>query len=69
MDVKKDIENFVKKNATKEFKFEKFEYLPFKISKINKENLFSDFKENSKNNPINQDKVIEMVKKYFFNRI
>ena len=65
MDVKKDIENFVKKNATKEFKFEKFEYIPFKISKINKENLFSDFKENSKNNPINQDKVIEMVKKYF----
>ena len=67
MDVKNSIEDFIMRNATKEFKFHKFEYIPFKISQINKNLLFSDFKDNSKN-PINQEKVIELVKKYFIEK-
>ena len=64
IDVKNEINNFVMNNATKEFKFHKFEYIPFKINNINKNFLFSDIKENPKN-PINKEKVIELVKKYF----
>ena len=64
IDVKNEINNFVMNNATKEFKFQKFEYIPFKINNINKNFLFSDIKENPKN-PINKEKVIELVKKYF----
>ena len=64
IDVKNEIQNILINNSSKEFKFEKFEYIPFKIKNINKELLFSDMKINSKNQ-INQDKVIEMVTKYF----
>ena len=64
IDVKSEIQNILINYSSKEFKFEKFEYIPFKIKNINKELLFSDIKLNSKNQ-INQDKVIEMVTKYF----
>ena len=64
INVKNNIKDFVMKNATKQFKFQEFEYIPFHINQINKALLFSDLKENSKN-PINQEKVIEMVKNYF----
>ena len=64
IDVKNEIQNILISNSSKEFKFEKFEYIPFKIKNINKELLFSDMKINSKNQ-INQEKVIEMVTKYF----
>ena len=64
INVKNNIKDFVMKNATKQFKFQEFEYIPFHINQINKALLFSDLKENSKN-PINQEKVIEMVKTYF----
>lgn len=64
MDIKDEIQNILMKNASKEFKFEKFEYIPFNINNINKALLFSDIKVNQKNQ-INQDKVIEMVKNYF----
>ena len=64
INVKNNIKDFVMKNATKQFKFQEFEYIPFHINQINKALLFSDFKENSKN-PINQEKVIEMIKNYF----
>ena len=64
INIKTNINYFIMKNATKEFKFHKFDYIPFKIKQINKALLFSDKKENPKN-PINQEKVIEMVKKYF----
>jgi len=64
INVKNNIKDFVMKNATKQFKFQEFEYIPFHINQINKALLFSEQKENSKN-PINQEKVIEMVKKYF----
>ena len=64
INVKNNIRDFVMKNATKEFKFQKFEYIPFKLEQINKNLLFSDKKENQKNQ-INQEKVIELVKKYF----
>ena len=64
INVKNNIKDFVMKNATKQFKFQEFEYIPFHISQINKVLLFSEIKENSKN-PINQEKVIEMVKNYF----
>ena len=64
INVKNNIKDFVMKNATKQFKFQEFEYIPFHINQINKPLLFSDLKENSKN-PINQEKVIEMVKNYF----
>ena len=64
INVKNNIKDFVMKNATKQFKFQEFEYIPFHINQINKVLLFSEIKENSKN-PINQEKVIEMVKNYF----
>ena len=64
INVKNNIKDFVMKNATKQFKFQEFEYIPFHINQINKVLLFSEIKENSKN-PINQEKVIEMVKSYF----
>ena len=64
MDIKNDIKNFVMKNATKEFKYQKFEYIPFKINNINEVLLFSDKNENTKNE-INYEKVVELVKKYF----
>ena len=64
INVKNNIKDFVMKNATKQFKFQEFEYIPFHINQINKVLLFSEIKENSKN-PINQEKVVEMVKNYF----
>ena len=64
INIKNDIKNFVMKNATKEFKYQKFEYIPFKINNINKALLFSDKNENKKNQ-INYEQVIELVKKYF----
>ena len=64
LSVKNDIKNFIMKNATKEFKYQKFDYIPFKINNINKVLLFSDRNENPKNQ-INYEKVVELVKQYF----
>ena len=65
IDVENDIKNFVMKNATKEFKYHKFEYNPFKLNNINKNLLFNDTKETSKKIDINYDRVIQKVKKFF----
>ena len=64
MNIENDIKNFVMKNATKEFKYHKFEYNPFKLNNINKTLLFKDLKD-TKIQGINTDKVIQMVKKFF----
>ena len=65
IDIDNDIKNFIMKNATKEFKYHKFEYNPFKLKDINKNLLFNDVKENSKIQPVNYDRVIQNVKKFF----
>ena len=65
IDIENDIKNFVMKNATKEFKYHKFEYNPFKLNNINKNLLFNDIKETSKIQGINYDRVIQKVKKFF----
>jgi len=65
IDIDNDIKNFVIKNATKEFKYHKFEYNPFKLKDINKNLLFNDVKENSKIQQVNYDRVIQNVKKFF----
>ena len=65
IDVENDIKNFVIKNATKEFKYHKFEYNPFKLNNINKNLLFNDIKETSKIQGINYERVIQKVKKFF----
>ena len=65
IDIDNDIKNFVIKNATKEFKYHKFEYNPFKLKDINKNLLFNDVKENSKIQQVNFDRVIQNVKKFF----
>ncbi len=65
IDVEKEIRNFVVKNATKEFKYHKFEYNPFKLNNINKNLLFKETTENSKSQNIDYDRVIQKVKKFF----
>ena len=65
IDIDNDIRNFVMKNATKEFKYHKFEYNPFKLNNINKNLLFSDIKDNTKIQEIKYDEIIQKVKKYF----
>ena len=65
IDVDNDIKNFVMKNATKEFKYHKFEYNPFKLNNINKNLLFNDIKDNTKIQEIKYDEIIQKVKKYF----
>ena len=61
IDIDNDIKNFVIKNATKEFKYHKFEYNPFKLKDINKNLLFNDVKIQQ----VNYDRVIQNVKKFF----
>ena len=65
IDVENDIKNFVMKNATKEFKYHKFEYNPFKLNNINKNLLFNDIKETQTIQGINYERVIQKVKKFF----
>ena len=65
IDIEKEIRNFIMKNATKEFKYHKFEYNPFKLNNINKNLLFKETKENSKSQNIDYDRVIQKVKKFF----
>lgn len=66
IDVKNNIKNFIMKNSNKDFKIQKFEFIPFKIDNINKTLSFSNIKEKENpKNPINQEKVIELVKQYF----
>ena len=69
IDIENDLKNFVMKNATKEFRYHKFEYNPFKLNNINKNLLFSDIKDSNTNNNIIQtidyDRVINMVRKFF----
>ena len=65
IDIEKEIRNFIMKNATKEFKYHKFEYNPFKLNNINKNLLFKETTENSKSQNIDYDRVIQKVKKFF----
>ena len=69
IDIENDIRSFIMKNATKEFKYHKFEYNPFKLNNINKNLLFSDIKDTNtdtkKIQSIDYDRVIHMVKKFF----
>ena len=65
IDVEKEIQNFVMKNATKEFKYHKFEYNPFKLNNINKNLLFRETSEDSKLQGIDCDRVIQKVRKFF----
>ena len=65
IDVEKEIQNFVMRNATKEFKYHKFEYNPFKLNNINKNLLFREASEASKLQGIDYDKVIQKVRKFF----
>ena len=66
IDVENNIKNFITKNATKEFKYRKFEYIPFKLNNINKNLLFTDIKENDKKlQPKECDRIIQNVKKFF----
>ena len=67
INIEDNIKNFVMKNATKEFKYHKFEYNPFKLNNINKTLLFKDLNE-SKIQGINTDRVIQMVKKFFVDK-
>lgn len=62
IDLENNIKNFVKKNATKEFKYHKFEYNPFKLNNINQKLLFND---EQKKQDTNQERVIQKVKKFF----
>ena len=65
IDVEKEMQNFVMRNATKEFKYHKFEYNPFKLNNINKNLLFSETSEASKLQGIDCDRVIQKVRKFF----
>ena len=65
IDVEKEMQNFVMRNATKEFKYHKFEYNPFKLNNINKNLLFRETSEASKLQGIDCDRVIQKVRKFF----
>ena len=63
IDIKNNIKDFIMKNATKEFKYHKFEYNPFNLNNINKNLLFKE--ENSKIKPADYDTIIQNIKKFF----
>ena len=65
IDIDSSIKNFVLNNATKEFKYHKFEYNPFKLNNINKNLLFKDSKEDTKLQPNDYDRIIQNVQKFF----
>jgi hypothetical protein len=65
IDIENSINNFVLKNATKEFKYHKFEYNPFKLNNINKNLLFKDIKDNTKFKPNDYDRIIQKIQKFF----
>jgi hypothetical protein len=65
IDIENSINNFVLKNATKEFKYHKFEYNPFKLNNINKNLLFKDIKDNTKFQPNDYDRIIQKIQKFF----
>ena len=65
IDIENSINNFVLNNATKEFKYHKFEYNPFKLNNINKNLLFKDIKDNTKFQPNDYDRIIQKIQKFF----
>ena len=65
IDIENSINNFVLNNATKEFKYHKFEYNPFKLNNINKNLLFKDIKDNTKFKPNDYDRIIQKIQKFF----
>ena len=72
INIDNEIQNYIKNNTTKEFRFNKFEFIPFKLNNITK-NLFSVGENNEKKEKepvlnlsnINYDKIIRYIKKYF----
>ena len=64
MDAKNNINNFIKKYSTKEYKFQKFEFIPFNLNNINNFLLFPTNTDRPKNQ-VNKEKVIDMVQQYF----